>query len=524
MFVNYTKNNSIKWVLLFISYFLSFGLNVFNDGVFWDDWTVYDIPLEGIIKEFNYSGYYPFSFILKLLYPITVDVILYSRIFVFLIYYIMAIILFAILKYIPYYKDERFLIVTLFLLLPFNHARISFVILNHVLNLFFFLVAFLCFIYFKKKKSVFLRITSIILFFISFFTNSLFFYYVIFLLYIFDSEIKTFQFNSLFEVVKKQLDYFIIPVIFLSLKFTLLKPSGFYAGYNQVKLNMLLMSPFNTIKDLLLTTKQFLAIYWSTILSNPIYLICLFIITFIFISFIKINTTSKPSFKYITIAFLIIFLGFFPYSILGKTPYFTDWNSRHQLLLPIGYAIMTMMMVKILFSSIKLPMLIFKIIFSIIIACSISYNFQGSIDFHNDNMKQISLIENLRNDTIVQNHSTFFIVDNFKTVDAKSRNYRFYEYGGILKKAFGNDNRFASNDTLDFNSVNLYSQYSFLNSAHYIKTPLQFTIYITPGLNKLQNKDILTLLYSKYMNHKQFSGCIKKYSHLRVERYNLLIK
>src|SRR3546814_7410498 len=78
--------------------------------------------------------------------------------------------------------------------------------------------------------------------------------------------------------------------------------------------------------------------------SYWLFLTILFVFLFVVFLYLFFSKKIKRSFitgsgKLITIGLVALFFGCFPYWIIGKAPNPVDWDSRYQLLMPLGLAL-----------------------------------------------------------------------------------------------------------------------------------------------------------------------------------------
>ena len=71
------------------------------------------------------------------------------------------------------------------------------------------------------------------------------------------------------------------------------------------------------------------------------------------------------------------------------------------------------------------------------IAFYVSFNFTIRVSFYRDWLKQKAIIYKLKQNAIVKSHSTFLISDEYNSLNAQKRTYRFFELSGFFKKLLG---------------------------------------------------------------------------------------
>jgi hypothetical protein len=58
----------------------------------------------------------------------------------------------------------------------------------------------------------------------------------------------------------------------------------------------------------------------------------------------------------------------------------------------------------------------------------------------------LSLEENFRTNNIIENNSSFLIIDHTKNYNETERIYTYYVWNGLIKKVYNNERRFAIED------------------------------------------------------------------------------
>jgi len=134
-------------------------------------------------------------------------------------------------------------------------------------------------------------------------------------------------------------------------------------------------------------------------------------------------------------------LVLFPYWIVGHTPTFTDWNSRHQLLIPFGMSF--------IFFSIYYYLKVKRFFLIMIITVSINININFYFELFRDWNKQIDLTEKFELINNEISNEIIFVNDN--TPNAIERVYRYYEWNGLFKWKIKNFNNIVL-DIRDYQS------------------------------------------------------------------------
>jgi len=505
-----TDSNCNDIMLLFLVYVLAHGLMLFNNGLFWDDWVYYGKDLSTLLNLSAqwgnvYFGYYH-SFIFS-----PPDNIFLGRCIVFVSYFLSALFLYEVLKgIVEIDANSRFILVLLFEIFPINNARIalccSFMAIGYVL---FFFGLWLT-SRFMSRMSTPLRFIALIIFFISFsILNSLLFFYAIipiYLLYRSDSQISP---SVIFKTFKKYIDFMLLPILFWMVKIQYLVPYGLYEGYNALTIHNLLLAPFRMVFSFF---SSFVVVLIKSITISPQFIMIL-ALSFILIWAIlrpkfSIKCQSTP-FKLLVLGIFLFAIGAFPYLAVGKVPELGDWNSRHQLLMPLGASFLLYYGFMILAERANTSPLNRKVLLSLIVAVFLSTNILGYADYQRDWYKQVSLIENFKSSDIIRNNSIILFEDHTTDLNANNRSYRFYEYNGMMSSAFGDESRLGC-DLGSFQGVPYYSRYrEYKMKAYSGSNSSTAIVVIDHGKMNLGLNDLPELMYLEHFRQNKFYNLIQ---------------
>ena len=138
--------------LISLFYSLAYGITLFNDGLFLDDWSSYHVAKPALIamaKAYGkpWDGYYLISIL-------SLNTTLASRFVVFFSFLLSALFLNRILKEISQISDgSRLSIVLLFAIFPVNFARITMTISTYALGYFAFFLGFWLFVKYLENNN-----------------------------------------------------------------------------------------------------------------------------------------------------------------------------------------------------------------------------------------------------------------------------------------------------------------------------------------------------------------------------------
>ena len=420
--MDFKANERSMLFWLFVIYCINHGwIFLLSEALFWDDWALFGTSTN-IINEiyddqgsvFNISGIIHNSllFIGPWIY----------RLLTFLLLFSTGLALNEILKkHAIFNLEARFIILLLYLTLPFYMARVTLIVMPYTVSIFLF---FLAWVLIEKNK-----ILSMFLFFISFNTNSLLVFYA---LPFFDLFFRTENNISLFSLIKfslKKIYLFALPFIYFAVEVFIYYPSGLFQGYNeQFSLFSLFLSPISMFWN------------WMNLEINIFFfLLAILILSFsnLFKNISKNLYNSDNLICLFFIGLIAFILGGFAYWILGHTPAFNSWNSRHQLLLSFGASIMLFsLIVSSRNSAREMILLIFLTIFSIT-------NFLSYKEFFVDWNKQKNLIQIFSQNQVLRESDLIIFYDETEGFNAFNRDYDIYEWNGLFTEAFKDEKRFG---------------------------------------------------------------------------------
>ncbi|MBN2177353.1 MAG: hypothetical protein JW722_06810 [Demequinaceae bacterium] len=136
-------------------------------------------------------------------------------------------------------------------------------------------------------------------------------------------------------------------------------------------------------------------------------------------------------------------IGALPYLLVGKIPEFVDWETRHQLLLPVGTALLAVAAVVAAGGPSAFRVVAIRVASAVTVGVSAAAVVVAGLMFVADWHKQVQIIDALRQMDDVRAASTVIVADDVDYLNFDSRQYRFYEPIGWLHAAYGDRTRFA---------------------------------------------------------------------------------
>jgi hypothetical protein len=485
--------NKYPLSFILILYIFSNFLMLFNNGVFWDDWCIYNMNYNGLKELFQGTG---LRFMVPLNYYLQHLTLYPSLLYHFIVFLLEILGIIIWYKLMTFFLDDKakiFWLTAFFALIPYNEAKILMCCLQYNIGFFLFLLAILFFEQFAKHSNLIYRIVSLLLFFVSFaFLSSTLVVMLGFLVFKVVYKDKIVFNLALLKKLTHSLfcwfDFFILPFLFWIFRLVFLKPSGLYAqsGYNEISLKNVLLFPFGLFKTLqgsiIGLGRETLSSIYSIPFLFGIFMLIVFSIYFVSRKSMVFKGQFSLSINWLIIGTYFFILCSFGYIVVGKTPSFIGFDTRHQILLKICTPIVLLWFLS-LFKTGKPQKIIFISVLSLFIITTIDHN----ISYLNSWFKQLAIENNLKNSVEAKNNRSFIVIDNNKELNETEQNCAFYCLNGISKKVF-------------------------INPSRFFVTLEDYTVVQKFGINKFISKDIYNMHQYKYTNKFDYYIFIEKRS------------
>ena len=407
------------WKTATILYTISWGwLFIVRDSFWSDDWEMFteyaniDLGRQGFAPWYQYLV----SFI-QFLGPS------FARAITFVVFFLVGLCLNGILQQFDFVaKGLNQVFVLAFVLLPFNTARISLMVLLYSLSYFVFYFAWYLLVRYGSQA---LYLCSVTLFFLSFGMHSLLVFYFLpvlhkFLLSNIDSV------KLLFLFLRGHFLMLVLPFLYWVLRIFFWPEE---VSYHEVSLTRLS----------------------STILFVTVFASFLLLVYVLQLRFVAI----KQSLQFVFAGLICLFFGIFAYIMLGffssDWTFFTkyavtfsgrsDWYSRHQTLQPLGAALLIVGVIGLLPKSLKK---FTKQIQALILAVCVVFNMGFGFEYVVDHAKQKEVVRVLKEDGESKSGSDYQFVDQTTLLNARGRAYRERDWRGLIWLAYGVESMQAS--------------------------------------------------------------------------------
>ncbi len=134
-----------------------------------------------------------------------------------------------------------------------------------------------------------------------------------------------------------------------------------------------------------------------------------------------------------------------PYLLVGKVPSYQDWETRHQLLMPSGVAVIIVAAMRALAGFVS--SLVVRILSIALVGAFAAISFVLTLGLVVDWHKQMQVSAALADEPLVRNTSTVLFVDSAPRFNYNGRSYSFYEYNGWMWTSLGDQSRLGLDPT-----------------------------------------------------------------------------
>jgi hypothetical protein len=511
-------------LLLTLIYTLAHGLMLINQGVFWDDWVIYNFDRALLSERFRQTG---IGWIGYLHLLVSWGGVSAYRAVAFASYLLAAWCVYCTLVEMKIDRYSCFFVALIFATFPVNNARIAMIILPYSICYALFFLGFWLTAIFLKTRNRWYRAAALALLFASFSTNSLLVFYLIVILYImYRQRPEPMSIAGWLRLVPRYADYLLLPILFWIVKNRYMKPYGFYADYNKVESEgirdafietfRVFDSSFLRVIDRSSGTELFSPLFHTMSSGNLMipFAVAALVVVVLFIGKLvmeKIDAESWKTLRLFIFGVFFFWLAAYPYLVVKHVPQMDDWDSRNQLLLPLGSALLLVYGVKLVthHKAVTLPL------YFLLVSMFVHTSILDHLSFQRDWYKQLSLMENLKTFPLMYKRTSFVFQDDTSNMNANGRAYRFYEYAAQMKLVFGDERRFGS-DRKDFKGLQKWANLlnCYYNLKDFVPKEPDTLIVISHGGGDLSTAEVLKLMWWERCDKRKFDQKISDIVHL----------
>ncbi|HET6351081.1 MAG TPA: hypothetical protein VFG89_02975 [Coriobacteriia bacterium] len=431
---------------LTLIYFLTHSLGLLDRGLFWDDWVFWQQDKQLVAEVSRDMGsVWPTNINHWIFY--SQFGITFGRLLSFAGLLVATLLLFGIVRRLPKMTDSTaFWIAALFAVYPGFTSREALVMTAYSLCLMFFLGAIWLNVRFSPKPKWWVHVAAVVLLFLSYHTRSLLvlsgFMPIVFLMADPPASWK------LLDVIKRLLAYtgeLVMPFLFFVMTKLWFQPRGLYADYNQF------LSQDTQLSDVLwsgIVHSNPISIVWTQVTPERLALVaaCIVMVPLSLWAWRRWSLEHNASDIWLLDSgLLLVLLAVAPYAAVGKIPMFSGFESRHQLLTPIGWGAI---IVAIAQGHARGRWKYGRVLISVALAFTMGYftavHLQSYIGYEREWLKEQAMMEAFRVNPQIKAAHTILFVDRTEDWNAGHRSGRqHYEYSGMMAQVFGDQSRWG---------------------------------------------------------------------------------
>jgi hypothetical protein len=428
------------------------GLLLSSGGLYWDDWVYVGAPAGQTLEMTRELGLPWVGFML--LFLLHFGPVAY-HILSFLLFLSVGMSFLGILRRVPYLtSNEQVFLVALVLVLPLMAARHVLSVQHYALSCALFFFAWYLLVRASPPGRLTL-VTAGVLFAVSFTTSSLLVFYLLPLFHLWYQDsyragvpLKRFLF--------RYWPLLALPAAWYLVKISFFQPYGIYAGYNQISPPLLVAATV----PLALSVLPLVALY---VLRG------------------RLSSLVLGILAALAAGIFLTALAIHPYAVVGQRPPFVEWQTRDELLMPLGISFIVLALCRMVGALLGRGLAqlagIAVLAFSVVVSAAICASY--FVDWQ----KQQTLIEIFRATPALENASTIIFHDDTTNMNIFNRSYRFYEWNGLMRRAFGDESRFGVNDArveVEGLLTGSYSKYALYGPRNYVPDGSVLDVTISP--------------------------------------------
>lgn len=505
-------------------YGIAHGLALFSLEPVLDDFIVYRVPMEEMVRTYRDEGYWHFLPLLKIYFalPSLGMTVFAFRLSIFLAFLASAAFLNGILKTVDGIDAvDRYFLVVLVAVMPLDCGRNRFCLSHYFAShLLFYLGFWLTARYFRSHRMI-LRPLALIIFFLSFFTPSFLVFYAVVLFYVaYADGGGPLTVRKSVRSVFRHADFALLPVVFWIARKLFFMPSGWRQNYNEVSFASLLHSPALMLEGAVAMAQGTFQYSVDALRADAFVAVIAVAIVFLWLAkaMTRPGKGARSDAAFFFFGVFVFFLGLFPYAAVGKSPDFLAGASRHALLLPLGSGFATYFGLKCFLKGLGVNPKVRLCAVSIVLVAFAMASARGDMESLLDGYKKLSLVAHFKESAILRDHATFVFEDETSDLDARDMPLKWLEYTGLLDWAFGGQKRLGVEDpTLlsdpkRFARLEFYSAFERYHFSRYVVTqPPQadYLVTIRPGTYAMNPRRIFKFVLFRLFRPEQFEADLK---------------
>ena len=126
----------------------------------------------------------------------------------------------------------------------------------------------------------------------------------------------------------------------------------------------------------------------------------------------------------------------------------------------------------------------------------------------------------IKHSDIIRSNKNFLFIDKYHSLNALGRYYRFYEYTGMMKYAFGDTTRIGGNnqeyvDIKLYNWLKPFEQYN-MHESNFVEP--QYNVIISQGEKAINYKSLVQFYYLRMFNTDKYNKLLNELVDLKFQK------
>lgn len=437
------------YAFITLVYTLAHGLSLLNRGMYWDDWVFWRQDMSVVALQLKAMGSTWPAAINRLFYysqsGITLD-----RALAFVSLLAVALFLFDTVRRLPGLTASASLwIAVVFSVFPVYQARIALVLVGYELCLALFAAAVWLLVRFGPR--VWVQIAAALLLLTAFQTASLLvlFYAVVPAVLLALDPPDTWTVRNLWTKLRGSVVLLGLPLLYWGVKRIWFRPSGLYVDYNQVGsgstgfvgdlVHGIVNSTVYSVLEALPGAVKLGIVHPGL---KPLLLAGAVAAVVVVLGLIRwpLERTARDSWL-MHAGLVLLVAAVLPYAAVGKVQMNDGWETRHQLLVPIGAAFFIVGWAQSHMRAKRTRAVLLAVLLAGLVGVSVGRHVNSYIDYQRDWFKQKAMIVLFRDTPEIRRGRYIIFNDHTQYLNQTSWDSYPYQYNGMLAEAFGDEKR-----------------------------------------------------------------------------------
>lgn len=522
-------------LLIAVVYSAAWGFMLLASGRYWDDWAALDLSARAVAEWSTQQGLFWQLDLLRFL-SILPGTDRLGHILTFVAFLVSALALHRVLLEAPAVsRQARVTIPLLVAVFPVNGARFAHVTLMYAVSLAIFMVAWWMFAVESNRPSLWRwLVASGLLVFAMLSTGSLLMFSVVIPVYVVWVRwpgIRTP--NGAISLAIRCAGLLALPVIAWLIRGRELQPSGLYAEYNELTW----VSAREAVSAL---PGAFRASFADAVISSisPWAWIAVLLAPLIYLLMRQVvrnddrGMSLQEGLATLAAGFVLFMVAVFPYLAVGKMPQAIGWESRHQLLVPFGAALIIYGVTILVGRAVRMKTGAVTLAVCVLLGVFIASDIRTSLVYQGDWYKQVALMEWMKTDAVFESGRFFVFADQAadinapvgviaryapdgtrEPVDSAHRAVAFYEYNGMMRHVFGDATRLGiGEDSLRILArLDRYQPFEQYNFWQHERGADAIEVTVGPGERDLRRPGVvIDLMWQEIMAPREFQRSVRE--------------